>query len=299
MSGAVEYQNNCCQSKYFFEIIIFKMEKVIEMFDRVNLKVKNIEEKMIVIPHKPKLMTVLSKMSKTTSEVKNIEAKIKASIEDHNKSLTNQYETTTRTIKRCQLKMLLLQQYLQDQEKDEQKQKRALREIGIPGTPKLYERAGATQAFSELNTPRMLVTDYAKSPFTKMRTKVQLQFSDFEAEVSKEDFAKVPAYMRGRSTLSELQEFLDNVVIRTFNNKYRTLFQHRSSLKPSEFTLQSMFKSQASYFEGQKFITVGDIARIIEKNVDKKDDRFIQMLRHLQIIREARKNSICCYIWLR
>lgn len=145
----------------------------------------------------------------------------------------------------------------------------------------------------------MMVADYAKSPFAKKRTKLQLQFTDFEAEITNEDFAKVPGYMRGRAALSELQEFLDNVVIRTFNEKYQILYKQRTTLKPSEFSLQQMFKDQASYFEGQRFITVGDMARVLEKNVDKKDDRFIQMLRHLQIIREARKNSICCYIWLK
>lgn len=105
--------------------------------------------------------------------------------------------------------------------------------------------------------------------------------------------------MRGRVSLMELQEFLDSVVIKTFNNKYRILHLHRSSLKPSEWNLQSMFKSQESYFEGQKFVTVGDIARILERNVDKKHDRQLQMLRHLQIIREARKGNISCYVWLR
>lgn len=145
----------------------------------------------------------------------------------------------------------------------------------------------------------MMVADYAKSPFAKKRTKIQLQFTDFEAEISKEEFARIPGYMRGRAVQSELQEFLDNIVIRTFNLKYQILFRQRSTLKPSEFSLQSMFKDQASYFEGQKFITVGDMARMLEKNVDKRDEKYLQMLRHLQIIREARKNSVVCYIWLR
>lgn len=275
------------------------MEDVIKLFETVKLKAQNVEEKMVVLSHKPELMTTLKKMSEKSKEVKNIETKIKASIKDHNELLMNQYKSTSKTMTRCQLKMVYLLQHFADQEKHQQTEKRALKEINVPSTPKLNDRAGYSQAFSELNTPRMLVADYAKSPFAKKRTKVQLQFSDFEAEITKDDFEKVPAYMKGRTTLSELQDFLETVIIRTFNNKYRTLFQHRSSLKPSELNLQSIFKSQASFFEGYKFITVSDIARMTEKNVDKKDDRFIQMLRHLQIIREARKSSICCYIWLR
>lgn len=275
------------------------MEKVIETFEMLNLKAKKIEQVLLVIPHKPKFMPQLNKLSRNSREVKSAEIEIKTSMKNYEDHLKNQHETTTKTINRCQLKMLMLLHHFEKYDKHQQTEKRALKEISIPGTPKLKEREGFSQVFSELNTPRMLVADYAKSPFTKKRTKVQLQFSDFEAEITNEDFVKIPAYMKGRAALSDLQDFLDNVMIRTFNNKYRTFFQQRSSLKPSEVILQNMFKSQESYFEGQKFITVGDIARILGKNVDRKDDRYIQMLRHLQIIREARKNSICCYIWMR
>lgn len=275
------------------------MEKVIEVFEEMSLKANLLDEAMVLIPHKSDLISKHFKLSKENKEVKNLETDIKASLKNHEESIDEQYKKTREVISRVNRKMMYLLERLEEQEKHEQNSHRALREINIPGTPKLYDRAGASQAFSEHNTPRMLVAEYAKSPFTKKRTKVQLQFSDFEADITPEEFAKVPAYMKGRSHLSELQDFLENVVMKTFNNKYRTLYLHRSSLKPSEFNLQSMFKSQTSYFEGQKFITVGDLARILERNVDKKDDRYIQMLRHLQIIREARKNSTVCYIWLK
>lgn len=104
--------------------------------------------------------------------------------------------------------------------------------------------------------------------------------------------------MRGRVSLFELQEFLDNIVVKAFNSKYRILHL-KTKLNPFEWKLQSMFKSQESYFEGQKFVTVGDLARILERNVDKKHDRQLQMLRHLQIIREARKGNVSCYVWLK
>lgn len=276
------------------------MEKVIEVFDKMTLKAKIIDEAMVLIPHKSGLMKKHIKLSEENKEIRNLEVAIKASLRNHEMIIEEQNKQTRKDICRVQEKMMYLLERLEEQEKQQQTQHRALKEIGIPGTPKLYERAGAVQAFSEHNTPRMLVAEYAKSPFTKKRTKVQLQFSDFEADITPEEFAKVPAYMKGRANLCELQDFLENVIMKTFNNKYRTLYLHRSSLKPHEFNLQTMFKSQSSWgFEGQKFITVGDLARILERNVDKKDDRFIQMLRHLQIIREARKNSTICYIWLR
>lgn len=275
------------------------MEKVIEAFDKMTLKAKIVEEAMLMIPHKSNLKAKHLKLSQECKVIEKLETEIKNSIKNQEKIIDKQYQETRNDIFRVQEKMMYLLEQLEEQEKQQETKQRALKEICIPNTPKMYERAGAIQAFAEHNTPRMLVAEYAKSPFTKKRTKVQLQFSDFEADITPEEFSKVPGYMKGRTNLCELQDFLENVIMKTFNNKYRTLYLHRSSLKPNEFNLQSMFKSQSSYFEGQKFITVGDLARILERNVDKKDDRFIQMLRHLQIIREARKNSTVCYIWLK
>jgi Spindle and kinetochore-associated protein 1 len=279
--------------------VSFKMDQIVSTFDNLNLKARNAEEAMLVLSHKSELRPEIIELSGSNKEIKKLQAEMKQSIDDHNNILKNQYKDTTEVIGRVQMKMMLLLEHIEGLEKKRQSGTRALKEINIPGTPRLYERDGAAQAFSELNTPRMMLSEYAKSPFTKKRTKVQLHFADFEAEMTNEDFLKIPAYMKGRVTLSELQDFLDNVVIRTFNEKYQLMFKQRNTLKPTEFSLQNMFKDQASYFEGSKFITVGDIARILEKNVDKKDDRFLQMLRHLQIIREARKSSICCYIWLK
>lgn len=275
------------------------MEKIIESFDKLAIKMGNVDDAMIVLPHKPELLVQLSKLSALDKEVEDLEESIKISLKDHDETLRAEYSETTQVISRVQLKMMHLLQHFEDKEKHQKTEKRALQEINLPHTPKLFDRDGAAQAFAETNTPHMMIADYAKSPFAKKRTKVQLTFADFEAEITKEDFAKVPGYMRGRTAPSDLQDFLDNVVIRTFNDKYQLLYKQRSILKPSEFGLQTMFKDQASYFEGMKFITVGDMARILAKNVDKKDDRFLQMLRHLQILREARKNSTICYIWLK
>lgn len=274
------------------------MDKIVETFDKLNIKARNAEEAMLVLSHKPELKPQIRELSANNNEIKSLQTSVKQSISDHENVLKKQYRDTTEVIGRVQMKMMLLLQHIEGLEKKQQSGTRALKEITIPGTPKLYEREGAAQAFSERNTPRMGLADYAKSPFAKKRTKVQLQFTDFEAEITNEDFAKVPGYMKGRVTLSELQDFLDNVVIRTFNEKYQLMFKQRSTLKPSEFSLQNMFKGQAKYFKGHKFITVGDIARVLEKNVDKKIDRFLQMLRHLQIIREVRKNSTVAFVWL-
>lgn len=103
--------------------------------------------------------------------------------------------------------------------------------------------------------------------------------------------------MKGRSNLEELQEFLENVIVKTFTAKYTLFFKKRSALVPADYQLWDMYREQASYFEGCRFITQGDICRVLEKQVDKKVEAKLQMLRHLQIIKESRKSSVVCYIW--
>lgn len=275
------------------------MEKVIEVFDKLNVKSQNLQDAITFLNHKPKLSDHLSQLKKENNETKALAKEVKEEMKHFESVQRDDYEKVSERTKRVQLKMLYLLEHFNRMEGKLVNKSRALQPLTL-ASPKLLEREGASQAFSELNTPRMLVSEYAKSPFAKKRSKVQLQFTDFEADISREDFGRIPSYMKGRVSQAELQDFLDNVVIRTFNDKYRILYQARASLKPAEYNLQLMFKNQSSYFEdGLKFITIGDIARILEKNVEKKDDRFLQMLRHLQIIREARKNSIVCYIWLR
>lgn len=148
-----------------------------------------------------------------------------------------------------------------------------------------------------LETPRMSIDQYSKSPFAKRKnTKQQLKFSDFEAEITSEQFDKIPSYIRGRLSLAEVQSYLDEVVIKCFNAKYELLYKNRAILKPSDYSLQIFYKEQMGYFDGMKFVTIGDISRI--KNVDKKCEKYIQCLRFLNIIKEMRKNSATCYLWV-
>lgn len=147
---------------------------------------------------------------------------------------------------------------------------------------------------------RLKLSQYPKSPMTKTKlSSNKLLFSDFEAEIKQAEFDHIPSYQRARTTLVELQEFLDNVVIKCFNSKYEIYFKSRACLKTSDFQLQTTFKQQANYFEGSLFVTVGDLARIQNKNVDKKQERFLQNLRFLKLIKEVRKNSVVCYLWLK
>ena len=275
------------------------MDQIEKEFNKMNLKARIAEESMLVLSHKQDVKSEIGDLGSKNKEIHTLKTAAENSIFDHNNVLKIKHKETTEVIGRVQMKMMLLMKHIDNLEKKQVTGTRALKEICIPGTPKLFQREGFSEAFSELNTPRMNLKEFARSPFAKKRTKLQLQFTDFETQITNEDFAKIPAYMKGRVVLSELQDFLENVIIKTFNDKYQLMYKQRSSMKPSEFYLQNMFKDQSSYFEGQKFITVGDIARILGKNVDKKEEKFVQMLRHVQIIREIRKNSICCFIWLK
>jgi hypothetical protein len=146
------------------------------------------------------------------------------------------------------------------------------------------------------SAPRMPVNMYSKSPLVKKKT-AKLMFTDFEAQIRKEHFDQLPSYMRGRITMSELQDFLDNVVIKCFNHKYEILYKNRAFLSTGDFQLQQIFLSQATYFENDYFITLGDLARTQKRNIDKKEEKYLHNLRFLKIIKDIRKNSATCYLW--
>lgn len=260
------------------------MEKIIETFEKLNQKAKNAEEAMKILPHKVELRDKLAELSAKDKEVVELTKMVDKSIADHNSIIKSQYKETMDTINRVNMKMMLLMQHTEH------------RQPVAPAKTVLKELAvGNTQ---ENMSSRMTLAAYSKSPLVKERAKVQLQFTDFEAEISEDCFNKIPSYMKLRASLPDLQNFLDSVVIKTFNDKYQLIYKKRSALKKGELDMQILFKEQAKLFEGEKFITDVDLAKTLEKNVDKKYDRYLQMLRHVHIIREARKSSIVAYIWL-
>lgn len=105
--------------------------------------------------------------------------------------------------------------------------------------------------------------------------------------------------MKNRTAVEELQEFLENVVIKCFNDKYTLFYKKRDAVSNPDRNLWIAFHEQKSYFNGEKFITQGDICRTIDRMVDKKIENKLQMLRHLQIIKEVRRNGTICYMWIK
>lgn len=264
------------------------MEKIFEAFKNLNEKTKFIEEVMLVMPHKHQLGTELSKMSEVSTELKDLHGEMKASLRNHEDVLQSEYRETKESINRVQMKMMFLLNYLED---------------GNGPIESCKSSHVAAQNLSDLqttpNVPKITINNKEIAELTPLSVIKKKPIATFNCEITDDDFEKVPAYMKGRVAVADLREFLDSVVIPTFRNKYRIIAQRRSNLKPGEFELQSNFRFEAKLFEGEKFVTAADLARSFDRNLDKKHDRFLQMLRHLQVIREARKNAVCCYIWLK
>lgn len=264
------------------------MEEVIETFKRLDVKTQQLEETMISIAHKPKLLNNLKKLSVDSKEVKDLEVQIKDLYKVHKDYLLKDYETTKKSIYRCQMKMMYLLEHMEQKNQESR--------------DKNYDDQGKDTLVRTLNFDKdssLSETSIASIALKQMPTVKASKTSIFHATITNESFAKIPAYMKGRSTLLDLQMFMENTIIRTFQEKYSFLQKKRSALSTNELTRFNQLKEQERLLEkGDKFITAEDIARITGKLMDKKDDRFIQMCRHLHLIREARKSNYCCYIWL-
>lgn len=83
----------------------------------------------------------------------------------------------------------------------------------------------------------------------------------------------------------------------TAHSLLRLLSTLPRSLSAADLKLYNSYMSE-KLFDREKYVTADDIARSLGKKLDRRDDRFIQMMRHLHIIREVRKGSVTCYIWI-
>lgn len=125
--------------------------------------------------------------------------KVKSILDSHNTILKENYNNLLSRIYNLQMQSLYVMNHLDEQEKvcakKEIPKSRVLQEIVT--TPAsickpMMDRAGAFEAFNNGNTPKMTIKDYSKSPFALRSKPIALQFYDFEAEISNEEFSKVP-----------------------------------------------------------------------------------------------------------
>lgn len=262
-----------------------KIIKIHEVFEKLNRKAETLQEAMIVMPHKFVVKQELHDLNGEVDEVSKLQAHVTKLMQEHESKVKKEYASTMASIQRNQQKMMLLLQHMESMDSNE---------LQVP-TP----ADEGYMASAESPAPKLSLAEFSVSPLAQKKLKVRLQFSDFEADITNEAFAKIPSYMKGRTTLEEFVEFLDKIILRTFNEKYQIVHQKKSALNSSDAKLQNEFKVQAKQFEGEKFISTEDVARVLERGFKKKEEKLIQMLRHLHIIREARKGSSTFYIWLK
>lgn len=274
------------------------MEKVIETFNALNEKARWLDEVMITIPHKHIVVASLADLREKSSEIKKLEAEIKTMMDAHAKEVKKEYDRTRKSISRVQMKMMYLLEELDQLPSVEvtlvdtstQEMASPNNTLEIPSRPNASALGLSTPCSTHSNSPP---SSLALVAIPKKKTKT---VPVFNAVITSEDFAKVPRYMKGRMTLIDLQCFINNAFIQTLQKKYDLLSKNPTSLKGADLNLFYEFRKK---LVEEKFITDADIVRTLAKaKLDKKDDRFIQMMRHLHLIREIRKASNICYIWL-
>ena len=128
---------------------------------------------------------------------------VKNVLDCHNTILKAKYNNLLSRIYNVQMQSFFVMEHLDEQEKVSKIVKqpishksRVLQEIVT--TPAsickpMMDRDGAFEAFNNGNTPKMYIKDYSKSPFALRSKPIALQFYDFEAEISNEEFLKVPS----------------------------------------------------------------------------------------------------------
>lgn len=105
--------------------------------------------------------------------------------------------------------------------------------------------------------------------------------------------------MKGRETVEDLRSFLQNTIVPCFTQKYALLYKHRTAVKnPQDLDVWRMYQDQRDLFPNNYFISEGDVSRNLDRMLDKKMLKEIQMLRHLGIIKEERKGKTTFYIWV-
>ncbi|XP_035911715.1 spindle and kinetochore-associated protein 1-like [Anopheles stephensi] len=152
---------------------------------------------------------------------------------------------------------------------------------------------------NESNPSKMHLLDYSKSPFALRSKPRNFHFYDFDAEIKEEQFETIPKYLKGRMQLSELKQFLENEVIKCFEEKYTLMYKHRKVIvNQHDLNLWKEYNSQQANFPDDKFITQDDLSRKSGKVVDKKSYAKLQMLRHLHILREVRSEGTIYFLWI-
>uniref|UniRef100_A0A336LWC8 SKA complex subunit 1 n=1 Tax=Culicoides sonorensis TaxID=179676 RepID=A0A336LWC8_CULSO len=254
-----------------------------------------IEEKIIVLQEKQQNLESLQNLMELSTEAKLSITALKNELDENLVTLKKHYKTLKKQMEYQQLLILNLMEKV-----DQLQVKQVAPRIALhPIADSQNVNPNTKSTIMAENTPlRMKITDYENSPFISRRKPVQLQFLDFEAHISVEDFAAIPSYMKGRESLDELRSFLEQTLITCFTDKYTLMCKKRDAVRnPHDIEMWKVYNQQKGDFPHKYFITEGDLSRKLGKLVDKKINNKLQMLRHLNIIKEMRKVKTIYYIW--
>ncbi|XP_053676728.1 spindle and kinetochore-associated protein 1-like [Anopheles nili] len=149
------------------------------------------------------------------------------------------------------------------------------------------------------STSKMHLSDYSKSPFT-LRSKVKcMNFFDFDAIITEEQFETIPKYLKGRMQLVELNQFLEKEVIKCFEEKYTLMYKQRKVISNQhDLAVWKEYNHLQANFPEHNFITQEDLSRKMGKMLDKKSYTKIHMLRHLHILQEVRIEGTVYFLWI-
>lgn len=243
------------------------MEKVIEMFGKMNEKAENIREAMAIIPHLPTnndLSKLHAELGDSTKEVKELEKAIKDSLQQFQDATVKEYQRTTKTTQRVNAKMMYLLEHMDEKKID-------TITVRSPGRPSPDPAAFAL-------TPNIATASALR--FSPVPPRPKSSIPTFDADITEEDFNRLPSYLRGRVKLINLLNFLQVVIIRSFNNKFRIM--NGKELQHHELKLKSTFKMQEKTVALEKFITSDDVARalgqVAGQEIDKKSISYIHMV---------------------
>ncbi|NXK06804.1 SKA1 protein, partial [Herpetotheres cachinnans] len=114
--------------------------------------------------------------------------------------------------------------------------------------------------------------------------------------ITVEEFASVPAYMKGRLTYDQI-----NAVVQEMNKavagKYKILHQPLKSMNAAVRSLYHRFlEEETKDTKGEFFIVEADIKEFTQLKVDKRFHRILNILRHCQRVKEARGSRLVRYI---
>lgn len=158
------------------------MERLEELFDQRLEKIKQLDEFLEIYAIKqanlPKIIKLNENVEKFAEKIE--EAKFQR---DRMIELQKRYQNVMNKARRQDITMLNMIEKLDKSE------------IKIPGTTKNILTPSGIENRTPSNSSiqrSMTIEDYQKSPFVKKIKPISLNFLDFEATISSDDFQKVP-----------------------------------------------------------------------------------------------------------